>query len=119
MKVLVIDDEPTIRELLSLHLSNAGHQVRIAEDAVAGGHMVIAERPDLIILDVNMPYMSGYELVEALKRDESTKDVPVVLLTSSTDVAERSRQVGAAGYLNKPVLATQLVETVERFGRRA
>src|SRR5918996_1060564 len=113
MKVVVIDDERTIRELLELHLSNAGHHVRTAEDAVAGGHMILAEVPDLIIVDVNMPYMSGYELVEALKSDQGTRDIPVVLLTSNIDVAERSRQLGAAGYLSKPVLATHLLEVVE------
>ena len=117
MKVLVIDDERTIRELLELHLSNAGHHVLTAEDAVAGGRMILAEAPDLIIVDVNMPYMSGYELVEALKSDEGTRDIPVVLLTSNIDVAERSRQLGAAGYLSKPVLATHLLEVVERLGQ--
>ena len=119
MKVLVIDDARTARELLRLHLSNAGHQVRAAEDAVAGGRMILAETPDLIIVDVNMPYMSGYELVEALKSDEGTRGIPVVLLTSNADEAERARQLGADAYLPKPISATRLLEVVGRFAPAA
>lgn len=119
MNVLVIDDARTVRELLRLHLANAGHHVRAAEDALAGGRMILDQAPDLLILDVNMPYMSGYELVQVLKSDGSTKDIPVVLLTSNTDVAERSRELGAAAYLRKPISTTRLFEVVDRFAVRA
>jgi DNA-binding response OmpR family regulator len=117
MKLLVIDDAPTIRDLLTLHLSNAGHDVRVAEDAIAGGRMILAEMPDLVILDVNMPYMTGYELVQVLKADQATKDLPVILLTSDPDVAEHSSELGADAYLTKPVSATRLVQVVGLFER--
>ena len=118
MNVLVIDDARTVRELLRLHLSNAGHRVRAAEDAVTGGRMILHQAPDLLILDVNMPYMTGYELVQVLKSDDSTKDIPIVLLTSNTDVAERSRELGAAAYLRKPISTTRLLEVVHLFRPR-
>jgi DNA-binding response OmpR family regulator len=66
-QIVVIDDEPVMRELLTLHLRNNGYGVRAAEDAIVGGHLVLREKPDLIIVDVQMPYMNGYEFVSALK----------------------------------------------------
>jgi two-component system, chemotaxis family, chemotaxis protein CheY len=119
MKVLVIDDARTVRELLKLHLSNAGYDVLAAEDALAGGRMVLAHAPDLIIVDVNMPYMNGYELVEALKADAATRDIPVVFLSSNADLPERSKELGAAAYLPKPVSADRLLDVVRLLGARA
>ena len=72
-KVLVIDDDAIFRDLLRLHLSNHGYQVLVAEHAILGGHLVLSEAPDLIIVDVEMPYINGYEFVEALKGDLETR----------------------------------------------
>ena len=65
-KVLVVDDEPSMRELLRLHLSNEGYDVRSAEDAIVAGHLILKDKPDIVIVDVQMPYMNGYEFVDAL-----------------------------------------------------
>jgi len=112
---LVVDDEESMRQLLKLHLGNAGYDVRVADDAVVAGHLVVREPPDLIILDVQMPYMSGYEFVAALKNDPTTRDIPVVFLTTDDNVAEHARKLGAAAYLNKPVQAARLLEVVGLF----
>ena len=102
-----------MRDLLRLHLTSHGYNVLVAEDAVAAGYLVVRENPDLIVCDVEMPYMSGYEFLAALKADPTTKDVPVVFLTTREDVVDQARALGAAAYLTKPVLATRLLEVIE------
>lgn len=114
-KVVVIDDDATLRTLVRLHLANAGWEVREAADAIEGGHLVLGESPDLVICDVNMPYMNGYELVAALKSDPLTRDIPVVFLTVDDDVAANAQRLGAVAYLRKPVMADRLLEVVTLF----
>ena len=101
-----------MRELLRLHLSNAGYRVRIAEDAVAAGHMAVRQLPDLLICDVNMPYMDGFDFVAALRADPKFADLPVIFLTSEEGGVARSKELGAAGYLTKPVRADALFRLV-------
>jgi CheY-like chemotaxis protein len=114
-KILIVDDEESMRQLLRLHLANNGYQVTVAEDAMAAGRMVLEAKPDLMIVDVEMPYMNGYEFVAALKSDPSTSDIPVIFLTTDANVAEQARKLGAAAYLNKPVMADRLLEVVGLF----
>lgn len=114
-KVIVIDDEATIRTLVKLHLANAGYHVLEAADAVEGGYLVMETLPDLIVCDVQMPYMNGYELVAALKSDPLTRHIPVVFLSIEDDVAGNARKLGAAAYLRKPVTADRLLEVVAMF----
>ncbi len=117
-KVLVVDDEESMRELIRLHLANEGYDVLLAEDAVAAGHLALREKPDLILLDVQMPYMNGYEFMAALKGDPATSDIPVVFLTTDENVAEHARKLGAAAYLNKPVVANKLLEVLAMFAAK-
>ena len=114
-KVLVIDDDAIFRELLRIHLSNNGYQVLVAEHAILGGHLVLSETPDLIIVDVEMPYINGYEFVEALKGDLETRDIPVIFLTVDENVAVHAKRLGAAAYLNKPVMLDALLDAVQRI----
>ena len=114
-RILIVDDDESMLQLLKMHLSNAGYEVMTAEDAVAAGRHVLKARPDLIIADVGMPYMDGYELVAALKADSATRDIPVVFLTSREDVADYAKQLGAVAYLHKPVSADRLLEIVALY----
>lgn len=113
--IVVIDDDPSIRTLLELHLKNAGYEVFSAEDAVDGGHLVVKAAPDLVICDVHMPYMDGYEFVAALKSDPLTQHIPVIFLSTDDDIADNARKFGAIAYLRKPVLADRLLEIVALF----
>ncbi len=113
-KVLVIDDDRSIRDLLSLHLANRGYDVAVAEDAVVGGRLALSAKPQLIIVDVNMPYLDGPDFVAALKSDPQTKDIPVVFLTSEDDMYERAGRLGAFACLTKPIMADRLLEVVAR-----
>ncbi|MGA8048926.1 MAG: response regulator [Burkholderiales bacterium] len=110
--ILVIDDDESIRELLRLHLSAAGYEVRLAKDAIEAGYSVLANPPDLLIVDVLMPYMDGFEFVEALKADKTLPDIPVIFVTSVEDGEARGREMGAVGYLTKPVRADRLLTLV-------
>lgn len=118
-KVLVIDDDRIVRELVCLHLRNHGYSVIEAEDAIEAGHAALSSSIELIVCDVEMPYMSGYEFVAALKADPVTRGIPVVFLTKDEAVADHAERLGAAAYLNKPVMADELVRVVARFVKPA
>jgi CheY-like chemotaxis protein len=115
-KIAVIDDDRFIRYLLDLHLRKAGYEVFAAEDAVAAGRLILEHAPDLVICDVDMPYMDGYEFVAALRADPVTRNIPVVFLTVNTNVDEHAKRLGA-GYLVKPVVVDELLKTVAQFAR--
>ena len=114
-KILVIDDDTSMLRYLKQHLQNAGYAVLLAEDGIVGAQLVLNASPDLILVDVEMPYLSGYELVEALKADPATRHLPVVFLTADKQVEERTRQLGAEAYIKKPVNVNQLLEVVALF----
>jgi DNA-binding response OmpR family regulator len=114
-KILVIDDDTSMLAFLKLHLQNAGYAVLLAEDGIVGGRLALNASPDLILVDVHMPYLSGYELVEVLKTDSATWDIPVVFLTSDKHVEERTRMLRAEAYLRKPLNTERLLEVVALF----
>ena len=110
--VLVVDDDPIMRELLRIHLANAGYTVAMASDGVEAGYAVLRSRPDLIIADVNMPYLDGFALVEAMRGEPALQDVPVIFLTSHAQGHARGRALGAVDYLEKPIRADRLLSLV-------
>jgi CheY-like chemotaxis protein len=110
--ILVVDDDDSIRELLRLHLSAAGYRVEVAADAIAAGYSVLRNAPDLILTDISMPHMTGFEFVEALRSDKSVPSIPVIFLTSIEDGDLRGKELGAAGYITKPVRADKLLALV-------
>jgi DNA-binding response OmpR family regulator len=118
-RILVVEDDEAMRELLRLHLSSAGYDVEAAEDAIAGGYAVLKGAPDLIVCDISMPHMDGFELVAALRADRSLPRMPVIFLTSVDDGEGRARELGAE-YLLKPVRLEELLAAVNRHlkGRR-
>jgi CheY-like chemotaxis protein len=111
-RILVVDDDESLRELLRLHLSSAGYEVEVAEDAIGAGYRVLRNPPDLIITDVEMPHMDGFEFVAALKADQSLRYVPVIFLTAVEDGDTRGKELGAVGYVTKPVRADRLLALV-------
>jgi len=117
-RIVVIDDDTVMRQLLDMHLRNAGYEVFCAEDAVDGGHLVLRTLPDLIICDVDMPYLNGYEFVAALKTHDSTRAIPIVFLTSNEDLEGLTARLGAVAHLIKPVRADRLLEVVALYAQR-
>jgi CheY-like chemotaxis protein len=112
--ILVVDDDESMRELLRMHLSAAGYDVQVAEDAIAAGYMVLRNPPDLIISDVNMPHLDGFEFIEALKADKSLPNIPVIFLTSVEEGDHRGKALGAVGYITKPVRADTLLSLIAK-----
>ena len=113
-KILVVDDDESLCELLRMHLAAAGYEVSTANDAISAGYQVLKHPPDLILSDVNMPHMDGFEFVAAMKSDKSVPNIPVIFLTSVEDGDGRGKELGAVGYLTKPVRADRLLELVAR-----
>ena len=113
--ILIVDDDDSIRELLRLHLSNAGYEVRVAEDAIAAGYMLLKQAPpDLIISDVNMPRMDGISFLKAVKANPSYKFTPVIMLTTEAgeDKKNEGRAAGAKAWIVKPFQPQTMLDAV-------
>ncbi|MFA5913125.1 MAG: response regulator [Burkholderiales bacterium] len=120
-RILIIDDDVGFRDLLRIHLSAAGYQVQVAEDGVAGGRALLAQTPDLIVSDLNMPFLDGFELLSLLHADAETTSIPVILLSgrSDGDTMAKAVELGAADFLTKPVTRDQLLESIDACLSRA
>ena len=110
--ILVVEDDDTMRELLRLHLTTAGYAVRVAANGIEAGLAVLGITPDLIITDVRMPHMSGFELVEALRQDPAMARIPVIFLTIEGESYDRGASLGALEYLTKPIQLDVLLKKV-------
>lgn len=115
--VLVIEDDPDMRGLLVLMLEEQGHVVRAAANGVAGLEAVHRERPDVILLDMKMPVMDGWEFARRY-RAEGGNPAPIVVMTASEDPRKPAEEIGAAGWLGKPVELEVLFDTVEHIASR-
>jgi two-component system nitrogen regulation response regulator GlnG len=111
-RILVVDDAEDTRNLLRLELSNAGYEVETAEDAIVAGRRVLESPPHLLITDVHMPFMTGLELVAAMRADGGVPDIPVIFLTASDDVDSQRGPLRAAAWLRKPVNGERLLQVV-------
>jgi DNA-binding response OmpR family regulator len=114
-RILVIDDDRFFRDLLRIHLTHAGYTVQVAEDAVEGGKALLQPDFDLVICDINMPYLTGFELVSLLRASKETASIPVIFASSRKDAETmmEMEKLGAAGYLAKPFQVEQLLQTVD------
>ncbi|TES92349.1 MAG: response regulator [Candidatus Cloacimonadota bacterium] len=116
-KVLIIDDEKDILELVSIILSESDISVYRAEDGLSGLEIAREEKPDLILLDIMMPEIDGWEVLKMLKVDEETKDIPVAMLTCKTETRDKvlGIQEGAIDYITKPFAPDGLLTKVEEI----
>ena len=115
-RILVIEDDAFFRTLLRVHLSQAGYAVQVAEDAIEGGKALLQPDFDLVLCDIDMPFMNGLELVSLLRTSAETASIPVVFASSHKDTKTllEAEGLGAAGFLVKPFQSEQLLETIER-----
>jgi len=122
-KILIAEDEPDIRILVKFTLEFAGHQVVTVENGVEALETVPSVMPDLVLMDVRMPRMDGYEACIAIKKDPSTQHIPVVFLSAKGQEAEirTGLEAGAVEYLLKPFAPDDLTERVNeilaRYGK--
>ncbi len=116
--ILVVDDEPDIVRVVVKIMESRGHNVSTAPDGHAALEAVRERSPDVIILDLNLPKMDGFEVCKRLKSDDATKHIPVVMMTAAyvgVEDAERGTSLGADEYVTKPFLREVLVHNVERL----
>jgi len=120
-RIVIADDSPTLRRIVSSVLTSAGHEVVQAEDGVDAVQAVFREQPDAVVMDVQMPRVSGYVATRLLKDDWQTQEIPVVLLTSLDAASDRywGSKTGADGYLTKDFEAPDLTGAVAAVLDRA
>ena len=108
-KILVADDSPTAREILKGFLEKEGFQVTLASDGIEAIEKTYAESPDLLILDITMPRMKGYQACRFLKRNKVTSDIPIIMLTVKMEKEDVlwGKDSGAEDYLNKDILSNE------------
>jgi two-component system cell cycle response regulator DivK len=113
-KVLVVEDNPANLRLAIFLLQSVGHRVLSARDAEAGLLLARNERPDLILMDIQLPLMDGLQATALLKQDETTRDIPVIALTALAMKGdeERIRGAGCDGYIAKPMRYQEFLATV-------
>jgi two-component system phosphate regulon response regulator PhoB len=118
--ILVVDDEPDITALVAYHLAKAGYQVSTAANGSEALRLAEEQAPDLVVLDLMLPGLSGYEVLESLRRRAATEDLGVILLTARREEADRIRglSLGADDYLVKPFAPQELVLRVGAVLRR-
>ncbi len=114
--VLIVDDEPQLVELLKMRLEASQYRVVEAYDGEAGWKKALQELPHLIILDVMMPKLNGWEVLRRLKRNEQTKAIPVIMLTAKGDTGSilDSEELRAADYFIKPFEASELLAAIRK-----
>ncbi len=118
--VLVVDDEAPIRLLCRVNLEAEGMRVLEAADGIAGVEVARAERPDVILLDVMMPGMDGWQVAESLVDDETTNHIPLIFLTARAELRDRAKglELGGVDYITKPFNPVELASVVEQLLER-
>lgn len=116
-KILVVDDEVYILHILEFSLGAEGFQVITANNGELAVERAIQEQPDLIVLDIMMPVLDGYETCRRLKRQAETKEIPVILLTAKGREADKrlGYEVGAIDYIIKPFSPSRLIGRIEEI----
>ena len=116
-KILVVDDERHIVRLVEVNLQRAGYDVVVAYDGVEALEVFAREKPDMVVLDVMMPRMDGFEVLKKLQADPESRNVPVIMLTAKAQDADifRGWSSGVSSYLTKPFNPRELLTFVERI----
>ena len=117
MKILIVDDDKTTRKLLSLYLKGSGFEVVTAENGLNALEKLGSDTFQLVLTDLNMPFMDGIEFLKAMKSNPGTSNIPALMLTTETDEEERQRAIdaGADGYLSKPVTAEVVAAKIRQM----
>lgn len=116
-KILYVDDDPQNGSLMKRILEADGYNVSLASDGLAGLMQASLESPDLILLDVNMPDLNGYQVAQSLRQMERTKNIPILFVSATPDLKNEYRRVGGNGYITKPIDVDRISEQVAAFLR--
>ena len=120
-KILIVDDEAEVRELIKASLDKTEYTTLLAESGDQALEVCKTEKPDLILLDIAMPMMDGYQVCQKLKQDSKTSGIPVLFLTGKDldprGIIERGESLGACGYIPKPSTLKELLEKIKEVLR--
>ena len=113
--IFVVDDDPDVRELVEYKLLQHGHEVQSAADGQEALRLVPGAKPALLLLDVMMPGISGFDVLKKLRADEATKSLPIIMLTAKAETAdvERGLALGANDYMIKPFSPRELMNRIQ------
>jgi len=116
-RILLVEDQEMNRDMLSRRLRKRGYEVAIAVDGAEGVEKARSEAPDLILMDMSLPVMDGWEATRTLKADEATRSIPVVALTAHAMTSDREKalEAGCDAYETKPVELPRLLETMDKL----
>ncbi|BAM53752.1 OmpR subfamily [Synechocystis sp. PCC 6803] len=119
-RILIIDDDPAISDLVSINLEMAGYDVQQAVDGIKGQALAVQLQPDLIMLDLMLPKVDGFTVCQRLRRDERTADIPVLMLTALVQIQDKIQgfDSGADDYLTKPFDVEEMLARVRALLRR-
>ena len=116
-KILAVDDEPELTDLMHYHLVRAGHEVTTAANGWEAIHAVRTNRPDIILLDLMLPDLDGFGVCEILRRDPATATIPIIIVSAwaSADSRNLGLELGALDYITKPFSPAELVARVNHL----
>jgi twitching motility two-component system response regulator PilG len=114
-RILIVEDEESLLKLESILLTSRGYHVRGVTDGASALKEIAENRPDLVLLDIMMPGIDGFEVCRRIKEDPLTKSIPVVMLTAKKSSMDQARgvQVGADAYITKPFKSVKIMEVIE------
>jgi len=114
-KILVVDDSPVVKKIVTTTLMKKGFEVREALDGVAALEILLNEKIDLVITDLNMPKMDGLQLTREIRKNPMYKRIPIIMLTTNPSEEQKALEAGANLYLKKPVTSEELISHVQKF----
>ena len=116
-RILLVDDNEMNRDMLSRRLARRGFEMLIAENGQSGVDLTVSERPDLVLMDMSLPVMDGWEATRRLKADPNTSTIPIIALTAHAMASDREQalEAGCDDYDSKPVDLTRLVRKIEQL----
>ena len=116
-KILIVEDEESLLKLESILLTSKGYDVRGVSNGREALDAIAEEKPDLVLLDIMLPEIDGFEVCQRIKDDPATKEIPVIMLTAkkSREDMARGEKVGADWYITKPFKSVMVIETIQRF----
>ena len=116
-KILIVEDEEALLRLESILLAMKGYEVKGVMDGPSAVDAVASTKPDLVLLDIMLPGLDGYDVCRQIKANEATRHIPVVMLTAKNSNEDRVKgeQAGADGYITKPFKSAMVIETIQRL----